>query len=146
MYCLDNVSLIPPCDRVLIEMLYLDLHKWTVDSLRSHVLRANDILTRVKPKRTSGSPKNEDMVSSTTTSSPHSCNTGCHEGVYIVELIVAGSFTGGQVYHLFTEHAILQPGPPLHQPAATLRGAGSLTDRHETHRARRLAHESCTSA
>lgn len=38
---LDDIGLIPPCDRVLLEMLYLDLDKWTVSALRDYVIDAD---------------------------------------------------------------------------------------------------------
>jgi len=45
-HCLDNVGLIPPCDRVLLEMLYLELSKWATNSLRNHILAAETTISK----------------------------------------------------------------------------------------------------
>ena len=45
-HCLDNVGLIPPCDRVLLEMLYLELDKWTISSLREYIINAETYLDK----------------------------------------------------------------------------------------------------
>ena len=36
--CLSNVGLIPPCDRLLLEMEFAELCKWAVNKLRSCLL------------------------------------------------------------------------------------------------------------
>ena len=47
-HCLDNVGLIPPCDRVLLEMLHLELDKWVISSLREHIVSAESIASKYK--------------------------------------------------------------------------------------------------
>ena len=38
--CLSDVNLIPPCDRVLLEMAFSDLSQWAITSLRTSLLEA----------------------------------------------------------------------------------------------------------
>ena len=40
-HCLSNVSLIPPCDRLLLEMTYSELSKWAIATLRDCVIGAD---------------------------------------------------------------------------------------------------------
>ena len=40
-HCLSNVSLIPPCDRLLLEMTYSELSKWAIAKLRDCVIGAD---------------------------------------------------------------------------------------------------------
>ncbi|KAK3100706.1 hypothetical protein FSP39_024049, partial [Pinctada imbricata] len=40
-HCLANISLIPPCDRILLEMTFSDLYKWAVKELRHGVIQAD---------------------------------------------------------------------------------------------------------
>ncbi|CAH1776574.1 unnamed protein product, partial [Owenia fusiformis] len=39
-HCLTNIGLIPPCDKILIEMMYCELSKWCISTLRSCILEA----------------------------------------------------------------------------------------------------------
>ena len=43
-HCLSDVSLIPPCDRVLLEMTFAELSKWSIGSLRTCLLEAERTL------------------------------------------------------------------------------------------------------
>ncbi|XP_052077229.1 E3 ubiquitin-protein ligase HERC2-like isoform X2 [Mytilus californianus] len=40
-HCLANVSLIPPCDRILLEMQFSDLYKWAIQELRSFIIQSD---------------------------------------------------------------------------------------------------------
>nr|XP_022328228.1 E3 ubiquitin-protein ligase HERC2-like isoform X2 [Crassostrea virginica] len=40
-HCLSDVQLIPPCDRILLEMTYSDLYKWAIKELRTAVMQAD---------------------------------------------------------------------------------------------------------
>ncbi|XP_059157195.1 E3 ubiquitin-protein ligase HERC2-like isoform X2 [Physella acuta] len=40
-HCLTDVKLIPPCDRILLEMTFAELYRWAVQELRQHVLQAD---------------------------------------------------------------------------------------------------------
>lgn len=40
-HCLSNVSLIPPCDRILLELLFSDLYKWAIQELRSGIIESD---------------------------------------------------------------------------------------------------------
>ncbi|KAL5011340.1 hypothetical protein ScPMuIL_009891 [Solemya velum] len=40
-YCLCNVNLIPPCDRILLEMAFSELYKWAIRELRNSVLQSD---------------------------------------------------------------------------------------------------------
>ncbi|XP_061183765.1 E3 ubiquitin-protein ligase HERC2-like isoform X1 [Saccostrea echinata] len=40
-HCLSGVQLIPPCDRILLEMTYSDLYKWAIKELRAAVIQAD---------------------------------------------------------------------------------------------------------
>ncbi|GAB1604494.1 E3 ubiquitin-protein ligase HERC2-like [Argonauta hians] len=37
-HCLANINLIPPCDKILLEMTFSDLYKWAVKELRNIIL------------------------------------------------------------------------------------------------------------
>lgn len=37
-HCLSNVSLIPPCDRILLEMMFSELYKWSIQELRNGII------------------------------------------------------------------------------------------------------------
>ena len=41
--CLSDVALIPPCDRVVLEMEFAELCKWAVDKLRSCLLEIDQL-------------------------------------------------------------------------------------------------------
>jgi hypothetical protein len=38
---LSDVQLIPPCDRILLEMTYSDLYKWAIKELRTALIQAD---------------------------------------------------------------------------------------------------------
>ena len=40
-HCLTDVSLIPPCDRILLQMTFADLYRWSIKELRQTVLQAD---------------------------------------------------------------------------------------------------------
>ena len=40
-HCLSHVKLIPPCDRILLEMTFCELSKWAIYTLRSSLLEAD---------------------------------------------------------------------------------------------------------
>ena len=40
-HCLTDVSLIPPCDRILLQMTFADLYRWSIKELRQAVLQAD---------------------------------------------------------------------------------------------------------
>ncbi len=40
-HCLSHVNLIPPCDRILLEMTFCELSKWAVYTLRGALLEAD---------------------------------------------------------------------------------------------------------
>ncbi|XP_048243824.1 E3 ubiquitin-protein ligase HERC2-like isoform X1 [Haliotis rufescens] len=40
-HCLANVKLIPPCDRILLEMTFAELYRWAIRELRSCVISAD---------------------------------------------------------------------------------------------------------
>ena len=40
-HCLSHVKLIPPCDRILLEMAFCELSKWAIYTLRSSLLEAD---------------------------------------------------------------------------------------------------------
>ena len=37
-HCLTEVSLIPPCDRILLQMTFADLYRWSIKELRQECL------------------------------------------------------------------------------------------------------------
>jgi len=43
-HCLSDVALIPPCDRVVLEMEFAELCKWAVSKLRSCLLEMEQLL------------------------------------------------------------------------------------------------------
>ena len=47
--CLSDVSLIPPCDRVVLEMEFAELCKWAVDKLRSCLLEIDQVCAGPQP-------------------------------------------------------------------------------------------------
>ena len=40
-YCLADVQLIPPCDRILLEMTFAELYRWAIAQLRACVIEAD---------------------------------------------------------------------------------------------------------
>uniref|UniRef100_A0A8W8L1M9 HECT-type E3 ubiquitin transferase n=1 Tax=Magallana gigas TaxID=29159 RepID=A0A8W8L1M9_MAGGI len=40
-HCLSDVQLIPPCDRILLEMTYSDLYKWAIKELRAAIMQSD---------------------------------------------------------------------------------------------------------
>lgn len=40
-HCLSDVRLIPPCDRILLEMTFSELSKWAAETLRNSLLEAD---------------------------------------------------------------------------------------------------------
>ena len=40
-HCLANINLIPPCDRILLEMTFAELSKWAIGALRESLLEAD---------------------------------------------------------------------------------------------------------
>ncbi|KAJ8297784.1 hypothetical protein KUTeg_024315 [Tegillarca granosa] len=40
-HCLSNIKLIPPCDRVLIEMMYSELYEWSIKELRKGLIKSD---------------------------------------------------------------------------------------------------------
>ncbi|ESO89418.1 hypothetical protein LOTGIDRAFT_218809 [Lottia gigantea] len=40
-HCLNDVKLIPPCDRILLEMTFADLYRWCIHELRHCVIKAD---------------------------------------------------------------------------------------------------------
>ena len=61
--CLADVGLIPPCDRVLLEMTFCELNKWTVQSLRQSLLQADRFFKyhHVKPAHQHTGDKKKDV-------------------------------------------------------------------------------------
>ena len=43
--CLNNIDLIPPYDRVILQTTYAKLSRWAVDALRHQVISANETLS-----------------------------------------------------------------------------------------------------
>ncbi|XP_052829652.1 E3 ubiquitin-protein ligase HERC2 isoform X3 [Octopus bimaculoides] len=43
-HCLANINLIPPCDKILLEMTFSDLYKWAVKELRNILLQVEATL------------------------------------------------------------------------------------------------------
>ncbi|CAG5129601.1 unnamed protein product, partial [Candidula unifasciata] len=43
-HCLMDVKLIPPCDRILLEMTFAELYKWAIQQLRYYVMQADMML------------------------------------------------------------------------------------------------------
>ena len=40
-HCLSDVKLIPPCDRILLEMTFAELYRWAIQELRQAVITAD---------------------------------------------------------------------------------------------------------
>ncbi|KAL8607282.1 hypothetical protein ACOMHN_047613 [Nucella lapillus] len=40
-HCLADVQLIPPCDRILLEMTFAELYRWAISQLRAYVIEAD---------------------------------------------------------------------------------------------------------
>ncbi|GFN81530.1 E3 ubiquitin-protein ligase herc2-like, partial [Plakobranchus ocellatus] len=43
-HCLSDVKLIPPCDRILLEMTFAELYRWAIQELRQAVINADMML------------------------------------------------------------------------------------------------------
>ena len=52
-HCLADVTLIPPCDRIVLEMAFTDLNQWTLSRLRDDLISATNFFKQYRIKPTS---------------------------------------------------------------------------------------------
>ncbi|KAL3879973.1 hypothetical protein ACJMK2_032247, partial [Sinanodonta woodiana] len=46
-HCLSNINLIPPCDRIVLEMTFSELYKWAIKELRQGVLHTDQMFKSI---------------------------------------------------------------------------------------------------
>ena len=71
-YCLADVQLIPPCDRILLEMTFAELYRWAIAQLRACVIEA-DMAFKARGINPAQPPLDNSKVGRTCTSFPGSC-------------------------------------------------------------------------